>query len=241
MISERTGVIQRRRSAGFTFVEMLLSIVLLGMLLAVAYGGMSAGTRSADRGEKYIELVNRTRVTHELLRLQLQRATPLPMVIDGVDSVVFEGESDRVRFVAPMPGYLGQGGAQIQEISFQRSEGGNGQVMVFNHHYWETSDQALDFAAVEAEPVVLLDRIRRASFRYMEAPSLDNEFPDWTDRWEETASIPWLVELEIEFEEEVPFSWPVLLVSPLIDGSGAADQDDWLAPYRQPGQRRTRQ
>jgi general secretion pathway protein J len=217
---------------------MLVSVLLLALLLAVAYGGMRVSARSADRGEAYIELVNRLRVTHQLLRAQIQRATPLPMVIDDTESIVFEGEAQRLRFVAPMPGYLGRGGAQIQEISFERSNGGL--VMVFNHHYWETAEQPLRFEEVGAEPIVLLDRIESAEFLYMARPTADEESPEWQSEWENPAEIPWLVALNLEFNESVPVLWPELLVAPLIDNADN-QQDDWLAPYRRPGDRRTRQ
>ena len=57
-----------RSERGFTLIELLLAITLLSMILAIAYQGVRAGTRSVDRGEEMIDRTNRLRIVHQFLR-----------------------------------------------------------------------------------------------------------------------------------------------------------------------------
>ena len=109
------------KSKGFTLVELLLAITLMSMLLALAYGGLRASTRATDRGQVILEESGRVRMAHQFVRKQLNQMVPLVfMESEDLDiqevRTVFEGTSEGIRFVGPMPGYLGFGGPQVQEL-----------------------------------------------------------------------------------------------------------------------------
>ena len=119
-----TGVWSDEVSRGFTLVEVLLALSLMSMLLALAYGGLRASTRAADKGQAILEDSSRIRMAHQFVRRQFSQMIPLGFDLEEAGAangsqdgrIVFEGESNRVRFVAPMPGYLGFGGPQVQEL-----------------------------------------------------------------------------------------------------------------------------
>ena len=121
------------RSTGFTLVEMLLAMTLMSMLLALAYGGLRASTRATDRGQVILEESSRIRMAHQFVRKQLNQMIPLVFMEseDEQQGTVFAGSSDKIRFVAPMPGYLGFGGPQVQELTFERGE--EGLALIISH------------------------------------------------------------------------------------------------------------
>ena len=114
----------RHNASGFTLVELLLALTLMSMLLALAYGGLRAATRATDRGQTILEDSSRIRMAHQFVRKQLNQVLPLTFAQseDGSERTVFLGETDRIRFVAPMPGYLGFGGPQVQDLAIVRGE-----------------------------------------------------------------------------------------------------------------------
>ena len=107
------------RSHGFTLVEILLALVLLGLLMAGAFSGIRTATRSVERGEALIERTNKIRVAQEFLRRQIAHAMALPYENKRPtgEPIVFSASNDEMTFVAPMPGYLGHGGAYVQKLA----------------------------------------------------------------------------------------------------------------------------
>jgi general secretion pathway protein J len=201
------------RALGFTLVEMLLAMTLMSMLMALAYGGLRASTRATDRGQVILEESGRIRMAHQFVRKQLNQMIPLVFMEseDQEQRSIFEGSSDRIRYVAPMPGYLGFGGPQVQELTFLRGE--EGLVLVISHALLQGFDEAKLY---ERAPIVLLDRIDQAEFQFLGLDE-EGELSAWSNVWEDPEKLPLAVSLDIEFNEEVYVRWPLLTASVRVD------------------------
>lgn len=210
-----------KRSSGFTLVELLLAMTLLSMLLALAYGGLRASTRATDRGQVVLEESGRIRMAHQFVRKQLNQMLPLAYQMEGEDSerTVFDGSPERIRFVAPMPGYLSFGGPQVQELAIVPSQTGDGRALVLNHALLQGYEEAKLY---ERAPILLVDNIDDASFMFQ---GLDEagEPGQWTSDWLEPATMPLAVSLEIFFEEETAMEWPLLTAAVRIDSVALQD------------------
>ncbi|HKX55137.1 MAG TPA: prepilin-type N-terminal cleavage/methylation domain-containing protein [Xanthomonadales bacterium] len=221
-----------KRDRGFTLVELLLAVTLLSMLMALTYGGLQAATRATDRGQKILQESGRLRMAHQFVRKQINQAIPLGFnqqedVAAAMGEAplmeVFFGLPGSVRFVGPMPGYLGFGGPQVQELNIVN--GDNGLELVLTHALLQGFEDAkLD----EREPIVLIDHIESAEFRFL-ARDEEGELAGWVTDWEETAKLPVAVALDIQFEEGAYTAWPLLVAVVKVDASsvdGSLDGDD---------------
>lgn len=202
------------RQRGFTLVELLLALTLLVVIFGLAYGGFRAVTRASFSGEAMIERTNSLRVAHQFLRRQLSRT--LPLIIEEIedDRVMFLGERDWVRFVAPMPGYLSYGGPYVQELRLER--GRDGYELLFSYailNGYEPGD--LD----QHDPVLLMDGIRSGTFGYIGFDE-EGEPGDWSDFWEFPDMMPLAVTIELDMDAERLLEWPALVVPLMIDGGG---------------------
>lgn len=199
----------RTGGAGFTLIEVVLAMILVGLIMAIAVGGIRMSRKAAESGERRVEATNSIRVTQEFLRKQFSRALPLAFATDRAQgrNYVFEGDDREITFVAPMPGYLSSGGPYVQMLSIERGE------LRFQHRMLLSEDDD------EAEPVVLLDRIRRGKFEYR---GIDDQgrLSDWDDDWEDASRTPMMVRVSLEFERSSGLSWPTLEVPLLIDVGG---------------------
>lgn len=210
------------KQRGFTLIELLVAISLLGLIMVMAYQGFSIGTRSVDQGEALVDRTNRLRVVHQFLRNQLTRAMPLAMKSQELDdqqlTVIFEGDERSMRFVAPMPGYLGHGGPHEQYLQLVR--GKNDLELLFSHRLLNAFDDEDLRDNKERPPIVLLDGIEAGHFSYL---TLDEEGDptDWNEEWEDPAVSPVMVRIELEMNAESRITWPILDVAPLIDGAAA--------------------
>ncbi len=212
------------RARGFTLVEMLLAITLMSMLMALAYGGLRASTRATDRGQVILEESSRIRMAHQFVRKQLNQMIPLVFMEseaikseDGEQRTVFTGSAHKIRFVAPMPGYLGFGGPQVQELTFERGE--EGLVLVISHALLQGFEEEKLY---ERAPIVLLEDIDQAEFQFL-ALAEEGELSTWSNDWKDPEKLPLAVSLDIEFIEEVYVRWPLLTASVRVDAEALSD------------------
>jgi len=193
--------------AGFTLLEMLVAISLLGIILALAYGGLRIGVKSADRGERFIERAEQMRAAQGFLRSQLSQTLSLTIEEHDGERELFLGEEEKMSFVAAMPGYLGRGGPQIQTVWLQRGEGGL--EMLFAHRLLNVPDDE-----PQGEPVLLMDHIRRGHFEYLPlAGSEEADREQWTSEWDLPNAVPGLVRIVLELDPALNQRWPELLVA----------------------------
>ena len=204
---------------GFTLIEVMLAMILVGLIIAIGVGGIRMSRKAAETGEHRIEAINAVRTTQEFLRKQLSRTLPLAFDVDRTEGKnhVFVGEDREVTFVAPMPGYLSKGGPYVQRLALERDR------LNFYHRILISEEED------EAEVVTLLDRIRRGGFEYR---GIDEEgkLGDWEDEWEDPARTPMMVRLSLEFQDGTYMRWPVLEVPLLIDVGGVNNAYRFFGP-----------
>ena len=112
-----------------------------------------------------------------------------------------------------MPGYLGFGGPQVQELAIVR--GDDSLQLVLSHALLQGFEEERLY---DRPPVPLLSEIDSASFSFLGRDEND-ELAGWTSTWVEGAVLPESISLEIEFVEDVYIQWPLLTASVRIDPS----------------------
>ena len=204
------------KNRGFTLIEVLLAITLLGLILAMAVGGLRAAQRASTTGEAVIEQTNNLRVVHQFVRRQLSLAQA--MVIqreeDAEVPTRFMGGRDWVRFVAPMPGYLSYGGPYVQQLAIE--PGPNGRELVF---YFAMLNGYEPGEIEQTEGVVLIDGLKGGEFWFLsEDPETDQ--PVWDNVWEAVDQLPMAVELDLNVERDNRMVWPTLSAVVRVDTDG---------------------
>lgn len=202
-----------RRQAGFTLVELLLATALIALIMALAYGGFRASVRATYSGEQLIEESNRLRVVHEFMRTRISQA--MPLIIEEVEEaqIRFVGERDRLRFVAPMPGYLSFGGPYVQEFRIER--GRDGRDLVFAYamlNGFEPGDLERD------PPVTLLEDVGGMTLEYLGFEE-DGEAVFWDSVWAEADRMPLAVSLALDFRRDSGLRFPPLNTPLLVDSA----------------------
>ncbi len=216
--SARPGPIQlrgrRARSPpGFTLLELLLAITLLGLLAILLAGGVRLGARVWESGDAHADDLAQLEVVQGFLRRQLSQAHPLRLAgRDAQRKYVFEGESEALRFAVLAPPQFGLGGFYIFTIDLARGEVGE-QMRLTARLYHPEMEEEPD--PEEVTETVLMDRIEGLEFAYFGALRR-RDSPDWHDSWLDQSALPSLVRLTIEFAEDDDRAWPELVVAPRI-------------------------
>lgn len=84
--------------AGFTLLELMLSIMILAMLFVIVMGALRLGFRSVEAGEKKVESLERLRNALSLIEAQIESEIPLSYDEDGEKKSYFRGEKTALDF-----------------------------------------------------------------------------------------------------------------------------------------------
>lgn len=192
-----------RSQVGFTLLELVVAITLMGLVLVVLYSGLRIGLNGWDSGERRAEATNRLRLVEEFLRRQLAQSITVYQFNEQQDRIVaFAGQANGIEFVAPMLAQLGQGGLYWVRIAVE-----DGRLGI----RWRPYLPGAPDAASEEKETVLLEGVSGNEWAYFgpEANN-DSEPPRWHSEWTNTGQRPSLVRLNLNLAGE---SWPDLVVA----------------------------
>ncbi len=205
------------RQRGFTLVELLVSIALLGLISVAMAGSLRFGARVWDTGADRGEWINRAEITQNFLRRHIsQAATPRaqgpaalaqePDAFNDAPEPAFSGAPDRLRFVAPAPVQAGVGGFSRFELFI--SGDAESRRLVLSIELGDPGEAAPE----TSDARVLIDDIESAAFRYYGALEEGRE-ADWHDEWTDPDRLPALVALQVSFPEGDRRPWPELVIA----------------------------
>lgn len=200
MKAAKTTVLAPKRAGGFTLVELLIAITLLGLISTVTYSAIWTANRSLQTVEKRVERNNGLRLAQEFLRRSLTQARTLMSIQDGRMQVVFQGDRDGLSFVAPAPLQRGQGGGLFHyRLGLVKSAE---ERFVLQMEYSQfVAGRSLDAEGLAAGKSMLLDDVGELSFSYYgrDEPGADAK---WLDEWSRTDSLPQLVRITLTLAPE---------------------------------------
>jgi general secretion pathway protein J len=211
----------RSGEPGFTLLELLVAITLLGLLMAALFGGLRLGARVWETGETRLDAAARVQIVQELVRQRLAQALPLEAVLreEGEDyQPLFLGRVDSVRFATLLPEHLG-GDIALMELALAEADDAEGAAnLVLRWRRFDPDAETVAIPEPDAAPEqrVLLERVEALELAYFGAFGQD-ELPEWWEAWEGQVELPQLVLLEVRFAEDDPRRWPGLIVQPMID------------------------
>lgn len=213
-----------RRQSGFTLLELMLAMTLTMVLMGLVYASVRMTIRATESGEAMVDRSNRIRITQEFLRRQLNRAMPLIIETSPTDGRTrsFEGSAGEIRWVGPMPGYLGSGGPYIQSLELER--GPDGYELVYRFEMLNGYDPQQRRSEEDIDTVVLLEGIRRGRFQYR---SLDanNLATPWSSDWKDPATMPVMIQIDLDMTPESRLDFPRMEIPVMVDAGGAFARD----------------
>ncbi len=211
------------KQRGFTLLEMVIGITLLGLLLTLLYGGLRLATRSWESGETSVATQSRQAAVSAYLRRQIGQIFPLRWKMeDGLEVTAFSGEANTIRFAAPISAHLGPGGLHL--IAIEPVADGQETDLILRWQLPLPEQKAFDFSE-EASQSKLVRGIESVGFSYFGALSTDSE-PSWHETWRvEDNTMPLLVRVRIKPVDGD--EWPEILVNLNKGFDFACRWDDW--------------
>ncbi len=183
---------------GFSLIELLIAISLLGLISVVTYSAIWTASRSLHAVEQRVEANDELRVTQEFFRQALSQARGVMAVHEGKMQVVFSGEKQSLSFVAPAPLQRGHaGGLYRYRFDLQGSDGGSHLLRL--SHWQYLAGVELDLEQPPQGETLLLEALELLSFSYYgrDKPGADAA---WMDEWPRRDTLPQLVRLVVKMQ-----------------------------------------
>jgi general secretion pathway protein J len=199
---------------GFTLLELLISITLLGLILVLLFGGLRLGLRSWDAAQIQVDSINAVRSVESFLRREITAAYPYRWKEVPGQRLAFLGERYKISFVAPMPARIGGGG--LNAISFELEPAGQRMRLVWR--VMPVTRKMQDFSELaQAQATVLaafdLNGVQDIRLGYFGSDAAGAP-PRWLDRWENALSLPLLIRLQFKMAQGA--DWSGFVVAPIL-------------------------
>jgi len=206
----------RRHSpqTGFTLLELLIAMTLLGMILVLLFGGLRLGVRSWDASQRQVDTLNSVRSVENFLRREMSLAYPYLWKGTPGQRVAFLGERNKLSFVAQLPSRVGGGG--LHAISVELEQRGKVRRIVWRN--LPVGSRMQDFTALAETPemVLVASELEGVEDIWLTYFGQENETaaPRWMDRWENSTRLPMLIRVQVKLSKGS--EWPDFVVAPML-------------------------
>ena len=203
---------KRGSQSGFTLLEILLVLTLLGVLMALVGGALLGANRAVLKAQRYTVSLDEMRAAQGFLRSAISQALPLDTSEDDSEgSGFFIGSAQRLQFVATLPGELG-GGIQLHTLQVKDRN-----LQIAFEQVQSTANGTT--AKPWGEPQVLVHDVEDLQLSYR-GVTPKGEPTGWLSDWPWPGRLPRAVRIDARVNGPVP--WLTQVVALRLDLSGGA-------------------
>jgi prepilin-type N-terminal cleavage/methylation domain-containing protein len=203
-----TGICAHRRQTGFTLLEMLVVVIVLGLLMVGLTQGVRTGIALWGAQQRRVGQTAELDAGARILRVLLTGiSTPAASAVGGTaNDDAFSGNAGQVKFVGDLP--TGLGTTRRAEITIVLRKGNL--VLSWTPHRHEIPLGPLP-APSETE---LVANVARLEIAYWGSTAPDQ--PEaWQARWDGPAP-PELIRIHLGFAKTDRRRWPDLVAAPVL-------------------------
>lgn len=198
---------------GFSLLELLIAITIMGFILTLLFSGFSLASRSWDQAEHYIDENSQIQTGLRFIRRLVTQAYPHRWKNTTTQSIAFAGTQNNLQFVAELPTHLG-GGLQQIFLDVEEEEGKSRLIL----RYLPLDRSAPEFEkTIATKPYVVVSDAQKITFMYFGQEStntgvLADTPPSWVTQWDNPVVLPAMIRIRVEFTQQAAD----LLITPMI-------------------------
>jgi prepilin-type N-terminal cleavage/methylation domain-containing protein len=189
--------------AGFTLVELLVSMALLGMAAVLVAQGFAMDRHALGRIEGLTTSGEEVAAAQNLIRDRVERMFPQAKFDSAGAHTDFDGSANEMAFLSPIP-VVGKV-AQVARVRLSLTS--NGALTL--------APESAPADAANSDNGILLHKVQGLELAYYGAPQHGAQ-ASWRPDWSSQNSPPELVRVRVSFQDGDPRRWPELIVRPAV-------------------------
>jgi general secretion pathway protein J len=186
MRKERSAIVDRKFSisSGFTLLELLISLTIMGLIVVVVFGAFRIGVRAWEKGEKDVETHQRQRVVLNLIKRQL--ASIFVHKVGNANSRPFflKGDKKSMEFLSNtsiMPG--NQSGLVYARYVVKPEDEDEKERLGFYEKNFALQDKEKMEDLNEEDFLMLISDVHNIEFEYLKGQD-GEEILEWEETWD---------------------------------------------------------
>jgi general secretion pathway protein J len=195
----RPGLRIDKGNSGFTLLELMIALAIIGLLIFMLMGVLRLGSRAVTAGEKKIETLERARTSLNLLNAQIQSQNPLTRQVEGEQKNYFSGSRESMQFATNFS--IWDGGSGYVIVAYQVEKDSQGKTILTATE----NKVGLD----DKRTLTILDSFDKLYFEYFYKAPTDEE-GKWIDDWTESSFVPEKIKLHlVNGDKDLPLIIPM--------------------------------
>jgi len=180
-----TQVRKPKRDLGFTLLELVVTLTLLGFVLIMVLGLLRLGSSSWERGEAKADHYQKQRIVLNLLSQQVKSSFPYKIKAQKAEGnyIAFFGERDSLRFVSTFS-ITAKRPEGLVFVIYRVEEGKDTEKLlkvfekrVLNKNFMEDTPEDEKF-------LTLLGDLSEFGFEYFQEAEEEEEVGEWAESWD---------------------------------------------------------
>jgi len=206
---------------GFTLVEVMVTLAILGLILVVVFGAFRLGLSAWEKGDSIKEDYQKIRMISQLVSRQIKSAVPYKVKTEKAqgDYLAFEGKAHSLRFVSALAMKTKRPEGFVYVVYQFKDEGERkGRLVLYeqravNRNFFEDDLK-------EDSAVTLFEGVSQVRFEYYrEANKEKNQTEGWVEEWnaKEENELPKVLRMTATYwnEKGKEESSPVTVLAPV--------------------------
>lgn len=209
---------------GFTLVEVLIAMTLLGVMMALLFASLKISAESWEKSENKVSDISEIAATLNFFQRHLVNARPLWNDFNKEEKLFsFQGSKQSLQFVSAFPASAARAGLQLFSMELVNVDREQAIKVTLTPFYPPPEDE--DWLK---EDEILINHVESFTLAYFGREKGESD-SRWVDQWLENDKLPSLVKIKIELENEI--FWPEMIfelkmASSVDNAEPASDQSD---------------
>jgi len=192
-------------ASGFTLLEMVVTLTLLGFILLIIFGAFRLGLSAWEKGESSGEEYQKVRAVSQLLSQQLKSMVPYKIKTEKAegDYLAFEGKPHSLKFVSAVSIRAKQPEGFVYATYAYREGGNEGGSLVVYEQKVLIKKNFFEEGPDEKSGVPVIEGISEIQFEYFRGEDLvKNQSEEWVDQWnaKEEKELPRAVRITVTYK-----------------------------------------
>ena len=187
------------KAGGFTLVEVMITLTLLGLILLMIFGVFRLGLSAWGKGETLHDEYQRARVISQLITRQVKSIFPYKIKSPGAegDYLAFEGKARSAKFVSALSLRVSQPQGLVYVVyEFRQNDKEDGALFLYeqrvlNRDFMKETPRA-------ETGILLMEHLSDVRFEYYrEEDAQKSQLAEWVEEWNarEAGGLPRAVRL----------------------------------------------